>query len=457
MTDAGDRHVIDDAFLARVVDAAFHPYVVIDRAGTILFCGSAVVDLLGAPPDQYVGCNIVEVLDPDTLDRTVDAFDQFVSPDRAATGWVGPPLTIALRHADGHLVSCRALAVPAGDPTFDGLILQIRATETTSKLDEAISSMVSGDDLDLTIARILEFATEQMPYSIGVVGRGFDGDRFESVVADPRAPSFDEVHLPLDVDPTPWREVLDGTDLAVTDVADIAPGVGRRADAAGFPACWARPIPRGGRTQDVLVFWRRAPGAPGPHLLEALERITRLIVLACEADRTRRLLEHQASTDDLTGLANRAALFERLADLESRPPGSPVGILYLDLDDFKVVNDQRGHSTGDRVLEIAARRIGSQVRAGDLVARIGGDEFAILCVGAGQDEIERLADRLVETFARAVTVDGREFDLGLSVGVALAQPAGAGFDPEQMLDRADRAMLRAKALGKHRWELAGDG
>jgi hypothetical protein len=151
-------------------------------------------------------------------------------PDRAATGWVGPPLTIALRHADGHLVSCRALAVPAGDPTFDGLILQIRATETTSKLDEAISSMVSGDDLDLTIARILEFATEQMPYSIGVVGRGFDGDRFESVVADPRAPSFDEVHLPLDVDPTPWREVLDGTDLAVMDVADIAPGVGRRAE-----------------------------------------------------------------------------------------------------------------------------------------------------------------------------------------------------------------------------------
>ena len=452
---AGGPLAIDDAFLAGIVDAAFHPYVVIDREGTILFCGAAVIDLLGAPPERYVGRNIVDVLDPATLDRTVEAFHQFVAPDRAPTGWVGPPLTIALRHADGHLVSCRALAVPAGDPSFDGLVLQIRATETTSKLDEAISSMVRGDDLELMIARILEFATEQMPYSIGVVGRGVGDERFESVVAHPRAPVFGDRHLPLDVGPTPWRSAFDGSELVVMDVADMSPEVGRRAEAAGFPACWAYPILRGGRAEDVLVFWRRAGGAPGPHLLEAVERIARLIVLACDADRTRRLLERQASTDELTGLANRSALFERLAQLEAEPPAATIGVLYLDLDDFKVVNDERGHSTGDRVLDIAARRIESQVRAGDLVARIGGDEFAVICVVTGQDELEHLADRLVATFARAVTVDGDEFDLGLSVGVALAHPGATPFDSEQLLDLADRAMLRAKALGKHRWELAG--
>jgi diguanylate cyclase (GGDEF)-like protein len=451
-----DHPAIDDAFLARMVDAAYHPYVVIGGDGTILYASASVLDLVGAPPEHYVGRSIVEVLDPAVRDRVALAFAEFTAPDRATTSWIGPPLTVTLRHVDGHLVSCRALAVPAGDPSFQGLVLQIRATETTSKLDTAIASMVRGDDLGTTVRRILDFATEQMPYSIGAAGLGFDGRQFRSVVADPRAPVIGDTALPIDASPSPWRAVLDGDDVALMDATDMAPSLRAAAEEGGLPACWAHSIARSSREQDVLVFWRRASGAPAPHLAEAVGRIRRLIILAIEADRTRRLLEHQASTDDLTGLANRAALFDRLDEVEAEPPSSPFGILYLDLDDFKSINDACGHSVGDRVLEIAARRIGRHVRTGDLVARIGGDEFAAVCLGTHRDELERMASRLVEAFAEPITVDGREVRLGLSVGVALLDPTGETVEPEQLLDRADAAMLRAKALGKHRVQFADE-
>jgi diguanylate cyclase (GGDEF)-like protein len=440
---------VDAEFLAGIVDAAFHPYVVLSRDGTILYASPTVVTLLGRPAGHYVGRSIVEVLDPSVLDRSLRAFAEFTDPDRQSTGWIGPPMTIALRHADGHLVPCRALAVP-GAPGFDGLVLQIRATETTTKLDEAIASLAQGDPADTTITRIIEFATEQMPYSILVIGRGFDGERFESVVAHPRAPRFDDDALPI-LDGTPWMRALAADGLVVVDSDDVDPPVGPAATAAGLPTAWAVPISSANDQQHVLVFWRRARGGPAAHLREAIERIRRLITLAIDADHSRRLLERQASTDGLTGLANRVALFERLAELGRARAEQRFGVLYVDLDDFKVVNDECGHRTGDQVLKIAARRLVRQVRGNDLVARLGGDEFAVIGAVSSGDELESLAQRLVESFAEPVVVDGQSFQLGVSVGLAVGR---GGVDPELVLDDADRAMLRAKAAGKHRWARA---
>ncbi len=455
-TDAGDPlpvgRPVDEGFLARIVDSAYHPYVVIAKDGTILYTSSTVRELLGAPAEHYVGRNITEVLDPDTLDRALRAFDEFVAPDRPSTGWIGPPLTIRIRHADGHLVSCRALAVPGGSD-FDGLVLQVRATETTTKLDEVIASLARGDDVDTTITRIIEFASEQMPYSIGVVGRGHDGRGFESVVAHPRAPRFESGPLPT-LDDTPWVKALDTDAFVTMDAADMDPTVGRVAAEIGVPTAWAVPVSPSHGRRDALVFWRRAPGPPGPHLREGIDRICRLITLALEADHSRRLLERQASTDGLTGLANRVALFDRLGALRAARADTLFGILYIDLDDFKVVNDESGHRTGDRVLEIAARRIERHVRAGDVVARLGGDEFAVLGTGASDAELEALAQRLVDAFTEPVVVDGQAFELGISIGIAVGNSAHDAIDPEQVLDDADRAMLRAKAAGKHRWARA---
>ena len=445
-------------FLAGMVRASYHPYVVLAEDGTILFASDQAEDLIGTPPSQLVGSNMMDVLHPDSRDAALDAFQEFIEPDRPLTGWVGPALTVKLRHVAGHVVSCRALAVPSGNPGFDGLVLRLRHTESNDKLDAAIASLVQGDDLATTLSLMLEFASEQMPYSVGLVGLGFDGQRLAQVVADPRAPWFPDSGdmLPLDDPSTPWQAVLDGKTEVHVDTDSLRDPLHTIATQADFPACWAFALDHRPPHSDVLVFWRRAPGPPGPHITEAIARIIRLIQLAIEAHRSRRLLERQANTDELTGLANRSLLYSELEALRDQPPGHPFGVLYCDLDDFKPINDQLGHTMGDKVLQIAARRIAGQVRAGDTAARIGGDEFAILCPGTSPDALSQLASRLVDAFAEPISVHDHEVDLRISVGAALLDPDQGLIDPERVLDRADVALLEAKAGGKGRWHGVSD-
>jgi diguanylate cyclase (GGDEF)-like protein len=457
-TSSGPTDGIGPEFLAQVVRVSTDPYVVLSADGTVQFASDTCGEMLGIPVDELMGVNMVDVLHPDSRDQAVRAFTEFVVPDKPPTGWIGPALTVKLLHADGHTVSCRAYAVPSGAPDFDGLVLRVRRTEANDKLDAAIASLVQADDLTLTLSLLLAFATEQMPYSVGAVGLGFDGTRFARVVSDPRAPVFLDADdmLPV-VAGAPWAAVIDGANEVHVDSADLPEPLANAAISGGFPGCWAFALDHHGQRRDVLVFWRLAPGPPGPHLTEAIARIMRLTELALEGDRTRRLLEHQASTDELTGLANRTLFTTELEGLRDHPPDRPFGVLYCDLDDFKPINDRFGHTMGDKVLQIAARRIAGQVRVGDIAARIGGDEFAVLCPGTSADALGQLAERLVQAFAEPITVQDHELDLGISVGAALLDPDGTPIDPIKVLDGADAALLAAKAGGKRRWHSADSG
>ncbi|MGY6499868.1 MAG: diguanylate cyclase domain-containing protein [Acidimicrobiales bacterium] len=445
---------IDEQFLADIVDHSIDPYAVIAVDGTVLYVSESIGQVLGGVPADYVGRHIVETIHPTSVARAIDSFSEFVSPRKPDTGWVGPALSVDLSDIDGNAVGCRILSVPSGDPDFDGLVLRIRSTRTNAKLDAAIHSIVKGDDIADTLTLLLDFAHEQMPYSIGAVGLGWDGREFASVVADPLAPVLDPSsgrHL-VGAEPSPWRAVLDGDESATLDCDELPPHLADVVIDSGFPACWAFALSERRPARDALVMWRRAPGPPGPHLAEAVDRIRRLMQLTIESHRSRQVLERQANTDELTGLANRSAFFARLEELRIRPPLGHVGILYCDLDEFKPVNDQHGHTLGDRVLSIAAHRLTSQVRSGDLVARLGGDEFAIVCTGADADDIANLANRLVVSFRQPINVDRMPISLGISVGSALLDPTADLEDVDAAVDRADRALLRAKANGKDRWE-----
>ncbi len=155
-----------------------------------------------------------------------------------------------------------------------------------------------------------------------------------------------------------------------------------------------------------------------------------------------RELAHQASHDGLTGLANRALLSRRLGDhIESGHDN--VALLYIDLDDFKTVNDTQGHSAGDKVLVEAARRLKATIRPVDTAARLGGDEFAILLVD--NPEPQRFAERLLQHLNKPYTIDGETVLVGASVGLALAE---AEVAPAVLVSRADAAMYAAKDKGK---------
>jgi diguanylate cyclase (GGDEF)-like protein len=175
-----------------------------------------------------------------------------------------------------------------------------------------------------------------------------------------------------------------------------------------------------------------------------------LRLIGVTADVTRRKeaelrLAHLALQDHLTGLPNRRALDESLeqAIARARRGDESLALMLLDLDGFKRVNDRLGHLAGDKVLSEAARRLRLCVRRSDVVARFGGDEFAVVAAGFGKRRrLERLAVRIVEVLSGPVQLAGATAQVGVSIGVAVFPEDGAS--PVELLGRADAALYAAK-------------
>ena len=180
--------------------------------------------------------------------------------------------------------------------------------------------------------------------------------------------------------------------------------------------------------------------------------VTGALGLAVDITDRKRLeeqLTHQAFHDGLTGLANRALFLDRARHAVARAPrNGPATVLFLDLDNFKVVNDSLGHAEGDRLLQSVATRLVNLTRAGDTVARIGGDEFAVLLeqVADGPDAAI-VADRILEALRTPIRLQGQEVSLRASIGIAHHR---VGEDADELLRNADVAMHRAKGAGKGR-------
>ena len=153
-------------------------------------------------------------------------------------------------------------------------------------------------------------------------------------------------------------------------------------------------------------------------------------------------LEHRATHDPLTGLPNRVQLFDRLEQALLRRGDQRVGLLYIDLDGFKPVNDTYGHEAGDRVLVTVAERMSTTVRAADTVARLAGDEFVVLVDPSTPEELKAVADRLLDRLAEPIEADGSSVSLAASIGAVLSGPTDR--HPEALLRRADEAMYDAK-------------
>lgn len=164
-------------------------------------------------------------------------------------------------------------------------------------------------------------------------------------------------------------------------------------------------------------------------------------------------LSHQALHDPLTGLANRALLEDRLQHALERSGrrGPRPAVAMLDLDDFKEVNDTRGHHIGDKLLSALATRLEEVIRAGDTIARFGGDEFCYLVEGLESEaEVHAVASRILGSLDRPFNVDDERFALNASLGIALG---GEGATAEQLLQAADLALYEAKRRGKGRYEM----
>jgi diguanylate cyclase (GGDEF)-like protein len=162
-------------------------------------------------------------------------------------------------------------------------------------------------------------------------------------------------------------------------------------------------------------------------------------------------LSHQAFHDPLTGLANRALFKDRVEHAFARAVRNarPVIVLFLDLDNFKKINDSLGHDAGDQLLVEVARRILACVRINDTVARLGGDEFAVLLDGASIEDSVRVAERILKDLPISYTIEDREVVVGTSIGIGIAD-SGTGSNAEDLLRNADAVMSTAKGSGMGR-------
>lgn len=173
--------------------------------------------------------------------------------------------------------------------------------------------------------------------------------------------------------------------------------------------------------------------------------LTRIGQMMRQRAHDQRLLVQQATHDDLTGLANRRHLFELLDDAVRRHVDGtdpPVTLLFCDLNDFKPVNDRWGHDAGDHVLRAVATRIAACVRSGDVVARIGGDEFVVLCPGAGPAEAGRLRERIKQALVEPVAWRGELIHVGVAVGLAVSNSTTLSGDA--LVAAADAEMYARK-------------
>ena len=200
-----------------------------------------------------------------------------------------------------------------------------------------------------------------------------------------------------------------------------------------------------GAIVETEVSTRRVDTALGPVVVAVIRDVHQWV-------ESKRLLEHLAYHDSLTGLANRTFFDERLAVAiaDARRFGDVLGLAYIDLDDFKPVNDRFGHDVGDEALVEIGRRLKSEVRVQDTVARIGGDEFVVILPRLTTAvELGGVADRIVERAEEPINALGRSVSVSASVG--LARFDAEKDDARSLLVKADLAMYAAKHDPEHRW------
>jgi diguanylate cyclase (GGDEF)-like protein len=188
----------------------------------------------------------------------------------------------------------------------------------------------------------------------------------------------------------------------------------------------------------------------------ALQAVRTQASLALESDALAAELTLRATRDPLTSLGNRQLMRDRLtaALARARRSGKPVGVLLLDLQRFRHVNEVHGHDAGDELLRVVADRLRAGVRTEDTIGRLGGDQFAVIAedLRTAQD-ILIIAERLVESLGRSVPVGGRIVRAPASVGIALSHPDTDG--PDQLMREAEAAMTLAKRQGGGRYQLHG--
>ena len=429
-----------------MAEHSIFPLALIDNAGGIAWLSASVERFFGWDRDELVGHSFAKVVSPRSMAGVIQAFTA-IDDAYEVTPWGGVGLPVGLMHADGSEIPCELSVVTTKRTGLPWYIVNVRRAGYERALDLALEAMAGGARLGDVLTRLVGALEQMVPGSAVTIGDRWTGEEFAVVAGD-------AANLLASDGRTPWaRAMASGEDVYVSDLTLLPSPLAALARAEGYAACWVHPVVVAGDGEPVaaIVVWRPRAATPTRFTWNTVRRVGQLLRLTLQWDRSHRTLQYAATHDQLTGLANRLAFLERLTTVAAGGEGR-AAVLFLDLDHFKPINETLGHPVGDRVLAVVADRLVSVLRPGDLVARIGGDEFAVLCERlTAADDVEAVAKRLLAAVREPISPRPglpSEVRVDASIGVTDLDPA-EGVDAT--LARVDQAMREAKITGRGRW------
>jgi len=378
-----------------------------------------------------------------SLTRAVGWIDDLLG--YSAEEWRTLPVARRVHRADLHeYLESNDRAAEADEPVTHEFRLNC-ADGSTTRVREVVRRIVANDRVYLR-GVVLDIADEAAARKAV--------DRLAAVVAHQLEPllliapreKVDQEPVVLQLNPAFATMAAVDSDVAIgRELSVLAPWLPRtvRADLDDFLTS-GRVVdrddleirtPRGSRTYDYGIV-----GLPDGSVAVQFADVT-------DRRQATELIRHQAFHDPLTGLPNRTLLFDRLAHAlgSMQRDGSTIGLLMLDLNQFKEINDTLGHAYGDQFLAVIGERLRVMTREIDTVARLGGDEFAMVVSGASESQLQEVADRVSEAVTKPVELGGIELEVTASIGGAVAPQHGD--DAHTLLHRADVAMYDAKGSG----------
>ena len=426
--------------------------LLLDEQFDIIWHCESLSAMLGWPDVR--GRNATEFVHSDDLElvlETIVSVRQYDGVhDRLDPAHSPESADIRVRSADGAWHTFQTTTYNhLDDPEVRAVLCTCTVARDRSDVGRAIEMLGSGADVAVVLPVVARLADRSLGAATRTAIAWRHGDELRTVTAlgEPWIDSFLAEAAEL-----VWTLGIHRP-LVFTDLDDPRLGAaGRRAAAAGYLAAYLVPIeaPTGHGIIGAMIAWGSSTVEFQVPQQSPIHVALRLAALAIADSRTKRDLRWAAAHDPLTDLVNRAEFARALAALAA---DDDVVLLYIDLDDFKPINDVHGHAVGDAVLVEVARRINAVISRRDVAGRLGGDEFAVVCAGTDDPMIGRtVADRIVDAVRRPIAIGGLDVRVGASVGVAIgAQP----LIPAQLMKRADDALYLAKASGKNTVRLAG--
>lgn len=431
-----------DRTLARMLETLSLPVMLVGLDGTILWTGGSAADDLGATADGTWGRNVLDFLPPEHLES---AMTSMADLNRADEIGIGVPVPFPILRPDGSHTWQQVGAVPlADDPDVDGMTFFFIPWDSHHHLDRFMAALLADEPLP----EVLGHLARSIAHGLEAVGAAIHPDPTQASLGPVGASVPEEL---LAIEGAPWERVAETGESLHLSVEDLPTEVRTIARGAGIEGLWAIPVAGTSvASRAVVTVWRGVASPPVNAHRFAITRSLRYVELALVRHAEHAQLAHMATHDPLTGVATRAVFARRLAEAVEGP--APSVVLFCDLDGFKVVNDTYGHVAGDAVLVEVAHRFRGALRPGDLLARMGGDEFTVLLRG-DLASARAVAGRMVSALEVPISVGDGKAELGVSIGAAVSTP---GTTPDRLLRLADDAAYVAKRAGGNRVTIARD-